>query len=458
MSKVAFVLVAAAAAFWTSAEPSRIVPEVAPLPTFAEVPPPSMFPRDPADSLYRVAREALTGGEYSRAAELFKRITDEYPRSEYAGDAMYWRAFALYRNARGPDLETALRVLREQERRYPNAATRRDARELAVRINGERARRGDPSAAESTIAIAKSGAVRQDSCPDADDENDVRAAALNALLNMDAEQALPILRQVLSRHDACFNSMRRKAVFLVAQKNSPEAAELLLSVIRSDPVPDIRREAVFWMSQIRGDETVTVLDSILRNTDDSEMRDRAIFALSQHNSERSREILRGYVSRPGVSAETQKQVIFALGHYSGHEDNAGFLRELYPRVQDAELKQVIIQSVAQIKGEENARWLVSLARNEREDMEVRKQALFWMGQSGAALEPIIELYTTLGDQELKEHLIFVLSQRNERAATDKLISIARTETNRELRAKAIFWLGQKRDPRVQQLLMEIINQ
>jgi HEAT repeat protein len=457
MTKLILALAIAASAYWSSDVLMPIAPEPMHPSSFADVPPPSMFPRDPADSLYRVAREALTDAQYLRAAELFKRITDEYPRSEYAGDAMYWRAFALYRHGRGADLETALTVLREQERRYPNATTRRDARELAVRINGERARRGNPSAAESTIAIAKSG-PGQDSCPDADDETDVRAAALGALLNMDAEQALPILRQVLARHDDCYASFRRKAVFLVAQKHSPEAAELLLNVIRSDPEPEIRQEAVFWMSQIRTDETVAVLDSILRNTKDEEMRERAIFAISQHGSERSRQVLRNYVMQPGLSEEAQKQVLFALGHFAGGDENAAFLREHYSRVRDQELKGAIIQSIAQIRSEENARWLMGIVRNANEELESRKQALFWMGNSGAPLEPMIELYSTLTDLELKEHLIFVLSQRDDRAAIDKLIDIARTEPNRELRGKAIFWLGQKRDPRVQQLLMEIINQ
>ena len=43
-------------------------------------------------------------------------------------------------------------------------------------------------------------------------------AALNALLQMDADRALPILRRVLARRDTCSEILRRKAVFLVAQK------------------------------------------------------------------------------------------------------------------------------------------------------------------------------------------------------------------------------------------------
>jgi hypothetical protein len=63
-----------------------------------------------------------------------------------------------------------------------------------------------------------------------------------------------------------------------------------------------------------------------------------------------------------------------------------------------------------------------------------------------------------GDTEMKEQIIFVLSQRqSDRAAIDKMFDIAKNEKEPELRKKAIFWLGQSRDPRVQQFLMDLIN-
>ena len=45
----------------------------------------------------------------------------------------------------------------------------------------------------------------------------------------------------------------------------------------------------------------------------------------------------------------------------------------------------------------------------------------------------------------------------DRTAMDKLFDIAKNEKDPELRKKAIFWLGQSRDPRVQQFLLDLIN-
>ena len=58
---------------------------------------------------------------------------------------------------------------------------------------------------------------------------------------------------------------------------------------------------------------------------------------------------------------------------------------------------------------------------------------------------------------MREQLIFVYSQRHEPAMVDKLFDIAKNEKDPELRKKAIFWLGQSRDPRVQQFLLDLIN-
>src|SRR5438552_954524 len=97
-------------------------------------------------------------------------------------------------------------------------------------------------------------------------------------------------------------------------------------------------------------------------------------------------------------------------------------------------------------------------RNEREDIEMRKKALFWAGQSGANLDQLVALYDRVQNQDMKEQLVFVYSQRREPAALDKLIDIARREQNRELRKKALFWIGQSHDPRAAKVLEEIINQ
>src|SRR4051794_41776076 len=101
---------------------------------------------DPADSLYRVARETLGRREFRAAANLFSQINSRYPRSGYAGDALYWQAFALYRLGADGDLRSALAALRRQQKKFPAAATHGDAAALERRGMGGGGRRGGPPA------------------------------------------------------------------------------------------------------------------------------------------------------------------------------------------------------------------------------------------------------------------------------------------------------------------------
>ena len=136
-----------------------------------------------------------------------------------------------------------------------------------------------------------------------------------------------------------------------------------------------------------------------------------------------------------------------------------FLRGLYPKLTDRDLKEKVLFSVANQRATGSGEWLVGIAMNEREPMELRKQALFHAGNNRAAsVAEIATLYDRTTDKEMKEQVIFVLSQNSkDTASIDKLMDIARRDTDREMRSKAIFWLGQSRDPRVIKFLEEIIN-
>lgn len=60
------------------------------------------------------------------------------------------------------------------------------------------------------------------------------------------------------------------------------------------------------------------------------------------------------------------------------------------------------------------------------------------------------------DRDVREHAIFALSQRPKDEGVPALISIARTNRDPELRKKALFWLGQSHDPRALDLFEELI--
>jgi HEAT repeat protein len=285
----------------------------------------------------------------------------------------------------------------------------------------------------------------------------MKVAALNALQQMDPAKARPILRRVLARRDPGSVCLRRKAVFLVAQQNEPGTEDVLLESVRTDPDPEVRRQAVFWLSQVGTERAVGALDSILRFSNDPEIQEKAVFALSQHESPKAQQALRTYAERAEVPEPMKEKAIFWIGQHQSPE-NAAFLRSLYGRLKSAELKKKVLFSLSQMGGEENGRWLLGIARDQSQGIEMRKQALFWAGQGGVSIGELTRLYNDVADQQMREQLIFVYSQRDEREALGKLIEIAKRDPNPDLRKRALFWLGQSDDSLAVRALQDIIEQ
>jgi HEAT repeat protein len=420
------------------------------------LPPEPWAMADPADSLYKLAREAMSRGDYKRAAEIFHRIPERYPQSAYASQSIYYEAFALYRSGGEDDLSTARDRLKQLEQKDAKI-WKSDGAVLLTRVCGELAKRGDEECAAVIGKTAQPDSPAQSGrgCPDEDDDNDDRIAALNALLQMDADRAMPILQKVLARRDPCSAGLRRKAVFLVSQKHTPETANILMNVARTDPDQEVREQAVFWLSQVPG--STGLLEDILKGNGDENIKEKALFSLSQQNEPRAQQALREFALRESEDPDLREKAIFWLGQRRNTE-NTEFLRTLYSRLTNQDLKEKILFSLSQQRGAGNEQWLMNIAVNPKEDIELRKKALFWAGQSGVAISEFAQLYDRMADTEMKEQIIFVLSQRqSDKAAIDKMFDIAKNEKDAELRKKAIFWLGQSRDPRVQQFLLDLIN-
>jgi hypothetical protein len=61
------------------------------------------------------------------------------------------------------------------------------------------------------------------------------------------------------------------------------------------------------------------------------------------------------------------------------------------------------------------------------------------------------------DREVRKQAVFALSQRPAKDGVPALIQIARTNRDPEIRKNALFWLGQSRDPRALALFEEILS-
>lgn len=106
------------------------------------------------------------------------------------------------------------------------------------------------------------------------------------------------------------------------------------------------------------------------------------------------------------------------------------------------------------------RQLVAMARTPSLRADVRKAAVFWVGQEAAAAATK-DLQALVGDdaleREVRESAVFALSQRPRDEAVPALMEVARTNRDPRLRKSAIFWLGQTEDPRALAFFEELLT-
>lgn len=450
--------------------------------------------QDPADSLYRDARKALSSNAYPRAAELFKQIRQKYPKSSYASDAPYWEAFALQRLGGEDNLRLAQDALGLQQRDYPRAATRGDAAALNARIEGMLARRGDEQMAATITSRARRAA--DDGCPRA--EEDERIEALNSLSQMAPEQAMPILKKVLARREPCTQALRRTAVWMVARQKQPEAASLLVTAAKTDPDREVREQAVFWLANVPTDDAVDMLIGLAKEGDDLELRKRAVYALSRSTSDRAQNTLRVMTLDSRVPEELRGEALmWYVNRIPQGSDRLAYLKNAYAKGQGVAFRQSVMRSVASIRTEDARETLVNIALDSRDSLELRRSAIAHLSKgggvasmvprtvgnsvtgsvtvmmpapglnaaadaasrpTGAMIAPMLaQIYDRVEELSLRRQALASLVSLRDNAGIDKILDVAKNEKNPELRRTAVSYLSRTKDPRAIALLQEIIN-
>jgi hypothetical protein len=498
-----------------------------------EGPPEGWAPQDPADPIWKRAREQLNAGDYAAAAQLFRRIRTEsaFAKSAYRPDSFYWEAFALSRRGGAESLREAKRVLEELEKAYPPGERSPDARALATRIDGELAGRGSadaarqlqervatviqtlkPSPAARVTAAASAAQTAEarawvDAARAADvakastyqnlrnawgenftgamlsgqlvnslyraqslpfqmrsnpqcqnDEEEIRLIALNALVEMDDSAALPALREVLARRDECAPQMRRHAMMILARRESPGTEALALEAARNDPDPEVRQMALTWLIEKDNGPAFDIAQSLLGTGTERDTRQIAIMALARSRNERARQILRDFV-RSDAPVELRGEALMALPLSRGADDRT-FLRQVFGESQNRQLKEYALMAMGRRTLEGEGEWLLGIARDASEDIELRTQAL-WMLRSDdqVSATAIAAVYDTPGERRLREAALMILTERSrtDAAALDKLIALARAEPDADLRKQAVMALARSKEPRAQATLLEIVR-
>jgi HEAT repeat protein len=199
----------------------------------------------------------------------------------------------------------------------------------------------------------------------------------------------------------------------------------LIDLARSG-TPRVRRSAVFWLGQSGDVRAFAALHGIIENASEADaVRARAIFSLSHGDDTPAKEY--------------------------------AYLRGQYSRLPSMRLRESILMGMTE-DAPSGPTWLLQRASDRAESVELRKKALFWAGQADATpTKDLVAYYQRTTEPELREHALFVLSQRDDETAMNELLRIARSDVDRKMRSRALFWLAQKDDPRVAKLISDRVE-
>ncbi len=242
---------------------------------------------------------------------------------------------------------------------------------------------------------------------------------------------------------------------------------------------------VYWLGQVENGASLDFLENLTGNQPSHKVGDGAVLAISLHDHSRVPGILKS-LAGPGKDRKIRMSAVFWLGQIEGEQafladlvrneneetelrkqaafslgvsKNPGVvatLEQLYQSVQPREVRKQIIFAVSVNEdADAAARFLIQMATTEK-DVDVRKQAIFWLGQKAGkkSLDALADTIDNDPETEIQKQAVFAVSQRPKDEAVPILIKVARTHPKVAVRKQAYFWLGQTGDPRAVEFFRE----
>jgi HEAT repeat protein len=184
--------------------------------------------------------------------------------------------------------------------------------------------------------------------------------------------------------------------------------------------------------------------------------ERALAALGYHAGEGAARRLERLATGPDLDSELRKNALFWAGQ-TRPALGVALADRLLAEERDEELREQALFVLAQAETPEAVARLRRAAEGDR-DPETRSRALFWLSQlehAPAAAAWIFAALAAEADPEVREEGVFALSQAEGGVAY--LVRLLRESDRPEVKRQALFWLGQSDDPRALDQLEALLS-
>jgi hypothetical protein len=254
---------------------------------------------------------------------------------------------------------------------------------------------------------------------------------------------------------------RRAALAGLARSDVPQldrvGSALVQIATNEGDVQGIRSQALSVLARLDHGAGIQPLVQLASGNINSWIGKESMRVLASSGDPRARQFLRSTIQRTDLPDEVLAAAIRGLGHNYVTGQDANAIRSLYPKLTGERSRNAVLESLSGLGGTENVQWLAGIVRDDRVPVDSRRRALEYLSRAGATTGSLIALYDPTPDQQLRSSLIGIYSRLADKAATDKLVWIARNETNLQLKRRAISALSKNSDPVIRQALQDIVE-
>lgn len=319
-------------------------------------------------------------------------------------------------------------------------------------------------AAEATDGIADLGRVR---ARDAAEyllglaeraEGRVSRDALLPAVLADSTDVSPRLLAIARNQNAA-RETRRSAIFWLGRpldarpRAVNDVAAALVAIARDeDDNQSVRQGALRALARLEHGAGTAALMELARDAQRGWLAREALSSLNASGDPRARTHLRDVVRRAEMPDEVLAAAIRGLGGEYATGEDVKIIREAYAKLPGQKSEEAAVAVIANFGGSENVRWLLALAKDADQPIATRRRAVTHAYRGGTPVSEIIKVYDETTDTQLKDAVMSALAESGEKAATDKLMQIARMDESPQMRRRAISMLGRSSDERVKKFL------
>jgi len=237
-----------------------------------------------------------------------------------------------------------------------------------------------PAAQEIGAVPAKEAVAYLLSIASGTDGKPARDALAPAML-ADSAVVTPVLLQI-AKDQTRSRDIRRSAITWLSRRRDEKGgvgasgiAKALDQLVRDrNESETIRSQALGTISRFDRGEGIPTLMGFAGDQDKWLAR-QAFQTLSRSGDPRARQFVREQVKRADLDEDTKVEVIRGIGDDYATSADMKLLRDLYATVDSDKERDAIISSVANAGGNENANWLLDIAKSKTEPSGRRRRAV-----------------------------------------------------------------------------------